>query len=76
MKYYLFEGENHGASIVFDASTLTPELIEQAIVLEEIPMPEEREGFHSVLNCNRITNEVWFEYIERPIEEVVEPIVE
>ena len=68
---YLFNGEG-GASTVYDASSLTQELIDYAVKVNELPQPEIREGFYSQLFCNHETAEVWYEYFPIPVEEPVE----
>lgn len=66
MKFYLFGGP-FGASIAYGTPEelgIPEEKLLKAVVLDELPIPEEREGYYSRINCNKETNEVWFDYIK------------
>lgn len=64
---YVFENDNNDASIVYDGMILTEEERTKGIAIEQLPAREEIEGKIAVLKCNKSTNEVWYEYIDKPI---------
>lgn len=67
---YLFNSE-WGASTVYDASSLSQDLIDYAVKVNKLPQPEVRDGFFSQVFCNHTTGEVWFEYYPIPVEETL-----
>ncbi len=67
---YVFENFNSGASIVFAEETLTGEDKAKGIAIENLPPLQETEGKTPMLKCRKSTGEVWWEYIENPINEI------
>lgn len=61
-KIYVFEG----GSIVYDGSTLTEEQKSRAVAVDKLPEPEEIEGKIPVIRANLKTQEVYYEYIDKP----------
>lgn len=66
---YLFESEQ-GASIVYDDSTLTNEEKELGMAVEVLPEPEDIEGMIPVLFVNKAENDIWYEYIPKPTDDL------
>lgn len=66
---YVFENDNNDASIVYDGTILTEAERTKGIAIEQLPHKEEIEGKIAVLKCNKATGEVWYEYIDKPIDE-------
>lgn len=60
---YLFQGY-YGSSIVYDENTLTEEEKENGLAIEELPIPENIDGFYAQIHSNKETKEVWYEYVE------------
>lgn len=67
MKYYLF-GSEVGASVIVNPQSLSDEQIIKAVILDELPIASEQEGFYSQINCNNETKEVWFDYFPIPVD--------
>lgn len=68
MPYYLF-GSLVGASVLISSKGLTEEQLVNAVILDELPIPEIIEGKYSQINCNNETKEVWYDYYDIPTEE-------
>lgn len=66
---YLFENDNNNASVVFDETTLAEQEKARGITLEALPIAEEIEGKEAVLKCRKSTDEVWYEYRDKPVDE-------
>lgn len=64
---YLFENPNNNASIVYDATTLTELQKTQGVAVEELPEQNTPEGKMAVLKVKKSTEEVWWEYVDKPI---------
>jgi hypothetical protein len=69
---YLFENPDNSASIVFDETTLTDAHKAKGVAVEELPTPQTPEGKQAILKVNKSTSEVWYEYVDAPINEVTE----
>ena len=67
---YVFEGGN----VVYDGSTITEEEKTKAVAVASLPEPEQIEGKIAVLKANKATNEVYYEYIDRPKEPEIEQL--
>lgn len=67
---YLFENPNNNASIVFAEEILTGVEKAKGIAVENLPILQETEGKTPVLKCKKSTGEVWWEYIENPVDEI------
>lgn len=65
---YVFEGSD-GASVVYNAYNLNDEQKAQAIEVEALPIPEELPGKIAVLRANKEFGEVWYEYMDKPVDE-------
>ncbi|MCF8018199.1 MAG: hypothetical protein K9L62_02250 [Vallitaleaceae bacterium] len=69
---YIFEC----GSIVYDGSELSIEEISQSVVIEELPIPEERPGFYPQIRANVEEQSVYYEYLPTPEEPTPEPKTE
>jgi uncharacterized protein YaiL (DUF2058 family) len=69
---YLFENPNNSASIVYDETTLTDAQKTKGVAVEELPKPKTPEGKQAILKVNKSTSEIWYEYIDAPIDEATE----
>ncbi len=67
---YVFEGGN----IVYDGSTISNEEKNKAVAVEKLPIAEVIEGKIAVLKANMETNEVYFEYIDKPVDPEIEQL--
>jgi hypothetical protein len=68
----LFESEDNNASVVYDEGTLTLEQQLGGWIILELPQIEMIEGKQAILKANVTTEEVWWEYVDEPIAEVVD----
>ena len=73
---YLFENGDNNASVVYDETTLTAEQKTKGIAVEVLPVPETPEGKQSVLKCNKSTGEVWYEYVDTPVDNTEQRIAD
>ncbi len=73
---HVFESDSNDASVVYDGSTLTPEERNKGISLEALPEKETVAGKVVVLKCRRATGEVWWEYVDEPINDELEQLKE
>lgn len=64
---YLFENPDNTASIIYDETTLTEDLKQKGIAIEVLPIREDN-GKDAILKCKKSTNEVWYEYIDVPVD--------
>jgi hypothetical protein len=69
---YLFENPNNNASIVYDETTLTNAQKAKGVAVEELPTPQTPQGKQAILKVKKSTEEVWYEYIDAPIDEATE----
>lgn len=67
--YYLIEGFNNCASIIFGGHGLSDSDKDAAIVINTLPQAVDSVGKIPVLKCKKATNEVWYDYIDEPINE-------
>lgn len=67
---YVFEG----GSIVYDSSTISNEQRNQAVAVESLPEPEEIDDKIAVLKANKATNEVYYEYVDKPKDSEIEQL--
>jgi hypothetical protein len=65
---YLFENPDFNASIVYDETTLTDAQKNKGVALDKLPTPEMLEGKMAVLKVKKSTGEVWYEYIDKPVD--------
>ncbi len=65
---YLFENPDNAVSIIYDETTLTDELKQKGIAIEALPIPEDN-GKDAILKCKKATGEVWYDYVDEPINE-------
>jgi len=66
---YIFESQGNLASVVFDETTLSQENKAQGIPVEKLPNIVTKPGKIPVLKCSKETNEVWYDYIDEPVNE-------
>jgi len=66
--FYIFENNDNNASIVYDETTLTNEQKAKGIAIAELPTAETPEGKQAVLKCKKSTGEVWYEYVDIPVD--------
>jgi hypothetical protein len=66
---YLF-GKDRDVSIIYDGNSLTQEAKKDAIIIEQLPPVEKREGYNAIL-CLDQDNKPYWEYELQPVEEVV-----
>jgi oxalate decarboxylase/phosphoglucose isomerase-like protein (cupin superfamily) len=69
---YVFENLDNNASVVYAGETLTEQQKEKAVAVASLPVKEVLAGKTAVLKCKKATNEVWYEYIDTPKDEVAE----
>lgn len=65
---YLFENGDNNASVVYDETTLTNGQKANGIAVSELPSVEIPEGKQAVLKCRKSTEEVWYEYVDIPVD--------
>ena len=68
----LFENPDNNASVIYDVSSLTEVEKAKGITVEQLPTKEEIEGKQAILKCRKSTNEVWYQYEAKPIDEIAE----
>ena len=73
---YLFENDNNNASVVYDETTLTNDQKANGIAIESLPIAETPEGKQAVLKCNKSTGEVWYEYVDIPVDTIEQRIAD
>ncbi len=73
---YLFENDNSNASVVYDETTLTNDQKANGIAIESLPIAETPEGKQAVLKCNKSTGEVWYEYVDIPVDNTEQRIAD
>jgi len=66
---YIFDGKDNFASVIVQGNTLTEEEKLQAIQIETLPIADEIEGKYAILKARKETEEVWYEYVDIPVEE-------
>lgn len=71
---YLFENPDSTASIIYDETTLTDDLKSKGIAIERLPDVVEQSGKIRVLKCKKATSEVWYEYVDKPIDPIEERV--
>ena len=73
---YVFENDNNNASIVYDETTLTEEQKVKGIAIAELPIEEVPKGKQAVLKCKKSTGEVWYEYVDIPVDNTEQRIAD
>lgn len=73
---YLFENGDNNASVVYDETTLTSGQKANGIAIEILPIAETPEGKQAVLKCRKATEEVWYEYIDIPVDNTEQRIAD
>ena len=73
---YVFENDNNDASVVYDETTLTEEQKVKGIAIAELPIEEVPKGKQAVLKCKKSTGEVWYEYIDIPVDNTEQRIAD
>jgi hypothetical protein len=76
MIVYLFENDNNNASVVYDETTLTEQEKTKGIPVAELPTAETPEGKQAVLKCKKSTGEVWYEYVDIPVDNTEQRIID
>ena len=74
--FYIFENDNNNASVVYDETTLTNEQKAKGIAIAELPTAETPEGKQAVLKCRKSTGEVWYEYVDIPVDNTEQRIAD
>lgn len=59
---YVFES----GSVVYDGNTISEEQRNQAVVVENLPIPETPKGKIAILKANKAEERVYYEYIDKP----------
>lgn len=67
---YLFENQNNECSIVFAEETLTNQQKARGVAIEKLPIIEDKEGMVAILKCSKMDNRVWYDYIDKPVDEI------
>lgn len=73
---YVFENPDNLASIVYDETTLTNGQKANGIAIESLPIAETPEGKQAVLKCRKSTGEVWYEYVDIPVDNTEQRIAD
>ena len=73
---YVFENDNNDASVVYDETTLTEEQKVKGIAIAELPIEEVPKGKQAVLKCKKSTGEVWYEYVDIPVDNTEQRITD
>ena len=73
---YVFENDNNDASVVYDETTLTNGQKANGIAIESLPIAETPEGKQAVLKCKKSTGEVWYEYVDIPVDNTEQRITD
>jgi len=73
---YLFENDNNNASVVYDETTLTNDQKANGIAIESLPIAETPEGKQAILKCRKSTGEVWYEYVDIPVDNIEQRIAD
>lgn len=73
---YLFENDDNNASVVYDETTLTNGQKANGIAIESLPIAETPEGKRAVLKCRKATEEVWYEYVDIPVDNTEQRIAD
>ena len=73
---YLFENSNNNASVVYDETTLTNGQKANGIAIESLPIAETPEGKQAILKCRKSTGEVWYEYVDMPVDNTEQRIAD
>jgi hypothetical protein len=73
---YLFENGDNNASVVYDETTLTNGQKANGIAIESLPIAETPEGKQAVLKCKKATEEVWYEYVDIPVNNTEQRIAD
>ena len=73
---YLFENGDNNASVVYDETTLTNGQKANGIAIESLPIAETPEGKQAVLKCKKSTGEVWYEYVDIPVDNTEQRITD
>ena len=73
---YVFENDNNDASVVYDETTLTNGQKANGIAIESLPIAETPEGKQAVLKCKKSTGEVWYEYVDIPVDNTEQRIAD
>ena len=74
--FYVFENPDNLASIVYDETTLTNGQKANGVAIESLPIAETPEGKQAVLKCRKSTGEVWYEYVDIPVDNTEQRIVD
>ena len=74
--FYVFENPDNLASIVYDETTLTNGQKANGIAIESLPIAETPEGKQAVLKCKKSTGEVWYEYVDIPVDNTEQRIAD
>ena len=74
--FYVFENPDNLASIVYDETTLTNSQKANGIAIESLPIAETLEGKQAVLKCRKATEEVWYEYVDIPVDNTEQRIAD
>ena len=74
--FYVFENPDNLASIVYDETTLTNSQKANGIAIESLPIAETLEGKQAVLKCIKSTEEVWYEYVDIPVDNTEQRIAD
>jgi len=73
---YLFENGDNNASVVYDETTLTSGQKANGIAIESLPIAETPEGKQAILKCRKSTGEVWYEYVDIPVDNTEQRIAD
>ena len=73
---YLFENGDNNASVVYDETTLTNDQKANGIAIESLPIAETPEGKQAILKCRKSTGEVWYEYVDIPVDNTEQRIAD
>ena len=73
---YLFENDDNNASVVYDETTLTNDQKANGIAIESLPIAETPEGKQAILKCRKSTGEVWYEYVDMPVDNIEQRIAD
>lgn len=65
MKYIFYEGDN--VTLIYYVTPSAELLGQPYFIVNEIPEPEEKTGFVSVMKCNPETKEIFYEYVEKEL---------
>lgn len=73
---YVFENDGNNASVVYDETTLTNDQKANGIAIESLPIAETPEGKQAILKCRKSTGEVWYEYVDIPVDNTEQRIAD